>query len=289
MKRLAQFLSGEPTNVLDNNIKIGVIGTGHGVGTTEIAVSLSIWMSERYFFSFGNPQINFFEVSFSESSNDHFFNRYGLNRFLDRHTFKDIFTEVLMSDMYNPSLSTKHWLWDFSKTNSWLGVNWIVPGDNFPYLSNSVQMPSSLPLSSEKFIRIWESLKSISANPVSIYDLGRGLGKGEILSEMDLVVGIASPKKSCLKYCINDIHAINTFRETKGNLIWIVNGASDGIDKKYVRNILSGGQIIYMPKIDYERVLRCDSHMKFLFEDDFIKESLWKIFDRMSSFFEKAI
>lgn len=276
-------------NLTGNGVNVGVIGAGNCVGTTEIAASLSIWLAERYFLSFGNPQISFFEAAFSESANGRFFKRYTLGRFLDRYAFKDIFTHLLAKDdeiiPHNSEISR----WDFSKSNSWSGVNWLVPGENLPTLLRSAKSDFSFRSYSDILSRIYKSIESMEKSPVTIYDLGRGLGKEDFLIQMDLVIGVASPKNSLLQNALNDIHSIEFYRKNNGNMIWAVNQSSDGMDKKYIRQVLGGGHIIYLSKFDDDRVLKCDSESKFLFEDDFIKTSLWKSFDRIASFFEKVI
>lgn len=280
-------------NSFDTSVKIGVVGIGNNVGTTEIAASLSVWISERYFFAFGDPKVSFIEMAFFESSNMQFFKRYGMGRFLDRYSFQDVLTSLLISekDELSPNLSPKSEviLPEMQKSNSWSGVNWIVPGENLPYLFGAALSVSTFSISGKKLSSAYDTLKSMISTPVAVFDLGRGLGKEYLLAEMDLVIGIAGPNNSILHNRVNDIRSIETYRKQGGNMMWTVNASSDGIDKKYIRKMLAGGQIIYIPKFEDRRVLQCDSKMRFLFEDDFIKSELWKSFDRISGFFERAI
>lgn len=266
-------------------IKIGFVGAGPYVNTTELSSCFAIWIADSYFLNYDAPSVTYIQLSPLEDCNRNFFAQYSINRFVDKYDFIDIYADFLIDD------SSKHeTVFKVNKfPNTWLGVKWLVPGYNFDSLTKDTVSNSKQNNFNNEIYKLSSNLISVSESPIFIYNLGRGSNKEELFKHMDILIAVSSPSRTCIENAYNDINLIEIFRANGKPLMWLIDGYTSGIPKSFIREKLKGGNIQFLNKFDPEFTTQCNYKRIFLCEEGKIKHELWDFFNSAFRSFEKYI
>lgn len=261
-------------------MRIGVVGAGNGVGTTEFAVALAFWVSNRYFFNIGNTKTSYVNLAPWEGMNANFINRYNLMNRFDKDVFIDIYSNFTLDDLGNNGKHDNKL--ELEIHNEWNGILWIVPGYNSISLLNKRGVNND----EENYDRPNRIMNIIEDNvecEIIIYDLGHGYDKEALMNEMDLIIGITSPLLYKIIDAREDIKAIECIRRAGKDICWIVNGDVGPDMRRTIRKELSGGQIKFFPTLQWDMVALCDREKLFLCEKEKTMEAFSNIWNHITN------
>ncbi|XVG96352.1 hypothetical protein ACGCUQ_05025 [Eubacteriales bacterium KG127] len=265
-------------------MRIGVVGAGNGVGTTEFAVALAFWVSNRYFLNIGNPKISFCHLAPWEGMNSNFINRYNLINRFEKSKFIDIYSISFIKNLDNGVKSDNKF--NLVNHNEWNRIVWVVPGYNSISLLNKRGSNND----EDIYRKSIEILNVIENNPeceIVICDLGHGYGKEELMNEMDFIVGITSPFLYRIIDAREDIKSIEYIRRNGKDICWIVNGNVGVGTRRLIRQELVGGQIKFFPTLQWDMITYCDKEKLFLCEKEKNMEEFSNIWNSMANSIDK--
>lgn len=260
-------------------IKIGFVGAGPFIGTTELSSCFAIWLAENYFLNYNTPSVAYIQLAALENCNSNFFRQYSIDRFIDKYDFVDIFADSLIST--NNKIEKVN--------NASLGVNWLVPAYNFnSLLSDTSYIPAQNKFNHNIYDISNDILPQIDIN-LAVYNLGRSLNKEKFINEMDVIIAVSSSSRNHIEDSFEDINLIESFRGNGKPLMWIASDYASSIPKSFIREKLKGGNIQFLNNFDPEITMQCSYKRIFLCEEGKIKPDLWNFFNTAFRSFEKFI
>lgn len=260
-------------------IKIGFVGAGPFIGTTELSSCFAIWLAENYFLNYNTPSVAYIQLAALENCNSNFFRQYSIDRFIDKYDFVDIFADSLISS--NNKIDKVN--------NTSLGVNWLVPAYNFnSLLSDASHIPAQNKFN-HKIYHISNDVLSHTDINLAVYNLGRSLNKEKFINEMNVIIAVSSSSRNHIEDSFEDINLIESFRGNGKPLMWIASDYASSIPKSFIREKLKGGNIQFLNNFDPEITMQCSYKRIFLCEEGKIKPDLWNFFNTAFRSFEKFI
>lgn len=285
MKKLSKIKINKSKISNTEPIKIGFVGAGPYVNTTELSSCFAIWIADSYFLNYDTPSVTYIQLASLEDCNKKFFSQYSINRFVDKYDFIDIYTDLLIDDSskYESNFKVN------KSPNTWLGVKWLVPGYNFDSLAKDTVSISKQNHFNNEIYKLSSNITSVKESSIIVYNLGRGSNKEELFNHMDMLIAVTLPSRTCIENAYKDIHSIESFRANGKPLMWLINSYISGIPKSFIREKLKGGNIQFLNKFDPELTTKCNYKQIFLCEEVQIKSDLWDFFNSSCRSFEKFL
>lgn len=241
-----EFKESESLQVFEK-IKIGVMGSGRGVGTSFVATSIAVqWAAQR------EKAVAFVELFDEERGKSWIYDIVGMDKRFGSRKYESLYNKI------------KHGRYIRGLTNMDMGVNWAVPGPEDRVSGLTGVQESRL-------------INNISGD-VIVCDLGFEF-KEEIIADMDVIVCVVDPKPSKLIASRKLYQQIKQEQINGRKIIWVINKVNGGINKRCFRDYIKIKDAFEIPIIKDIHFYAAEYNCRIPIEQREIKKATGKIIE----------
>lgn len=229
-------------------INIAVTGLGRSVGTTLVSSSLAFFFGEKGY------TVSFTECGEPRHANSLLYDSVSMDRRFANREFTDVYSCIDREETVKKQGNIEE------------GISWslITPKD----------CEDGISLDSKKRGRLIQSARG----QICVFDVEACGDWDSFLLDMDLIIAVVDPLPSKMIRGAGRFRRLKKMEINGGNLIWLVNRANAGINRKEVKKYLRSDSVFWLENFPAEKIYKAEYSSGFCFCAEGIGEALRDLF-----------